>query len=80
MNKNGWIDVKKEKPECSLDPDALGEPMLVWPRNPNTRTHSHVDGHADYGRRATGKPAFYKYGAEIRGVTHWMPMPNGPDV
>ena len=36
------------------------------------------DGFAYYGRRATGKPAFYLHGAEMYGVTHWMPMPDGP--
>jgi hypothetical protein len=24
MNKNGWLDVKMEKPECKRDPEALG--------------------------------------------------------
>jgi len=77
---NGWLKVGMVKPRCPRDPDALGEPVLIWPRNPQGEEHSGVDGHAYYGRRATGRPAFYKHGAEIRGVTHWMPMPKGPNA
>jgi hypothetical protein len=67
-----WLSIEKVKPKCSRDPDALGVPVLIWPR----KTHEY--GVAYYGRRATGKPAFYLYGAEISGVTHWMPLPLGP--
>ena len=75
---NGWLKVEMVKPECPRDPDAFGAPVLIWPRNPHGN-NSGIDGHCYYGRRATGKPAFYKYGAEILGVTHWMPMPNEPN-
>ena len=71
-----WLDVKKTKPLCSRDKHVLGTPVLIWPRNPLEQDN--VDGHAYYGRRATGRPAFYKYGAEILGVTHWMNLPDGP--
>ena len=77
---SGWLEVEMIKPKCPRDPDALGESVLIWPRNPQGDEHSGVDGHAYYGRRATGKPAFYKHGAEIHGVTHWMPMPKGPNA
>ena len=71
-----WIDVKKKKPKCSRSKDALGISVLVWP--PNGVGMVDIDGQAYYGRRAMGRPAFYKFGAEIYGVTHWMPMPEGP--
>lgn len=51
--------------------------MLIWPRNTKAAQVAH-EGFAYYGRRCTGRPAFYLYGAEIHGVTHWMPMPKGP--
>ena len=72
-----WIKVREAKPPCSRDKDALGTPVLIWPRNPQPEQGG-VDGHAYYGRRATGLPRFYKYGAVIYGVTHWMPLPEGP--
>lgn len=66
-----WILASKEKPPCSNDPDALGPEVLVWPR---------ADGAtAFYGRRATGKPEFYRFGAVVH-VTHWMPLPYPPKV
>jgi len=77
---NDWTSVETKKPACHSDPDALGTPVLIWPKNPAGYEQSGIDGHAYYGRRATGKPAFYKHGAEIHGVTHWMPMPKGPNV
>ncbi len=80
MSGFGWLSVEMVKPRCSRDKDALGEPVLIWPRNPKGYEHHGLDGHAYYGRRATGRPAFYKHGAEIHGVTHWMPMPKGPNV
>jgi hypothetical protein len=70
-----WLKVKEIKPYCSRDPNASGTAVLIWPHNPAGVL---VDGHAYYGRRATGRPAFYKHGAELHGVTHWMPLPEGP--
>jgi len=72
-----WLNVKDAKPKCSRNVDALGTPVLIWPRNP-TQNETGVDGFAYYGRRVTGKPTFYIFGAEVLGVTHWMPLPNGP--
>ena len=65
-----WIAVAKRLPKCPRSKDALGTPCLIWPRQ--------EIGVAYYGKRATGKPAFYLYGAEILGVTHWMPLPEAP--
>ena len=68
-----WIPVGKKKPYCARDRGALGTPVLVWPRKD-------TDGFAYYGRRATGNhAAFYLHGAVLEGVTHWMPMPKGPN-
>jgi hypothetical protein len=71
-----WIDVTQRKPPCKRDPDALGVEVLIWPRD----IHD-VGATAFYGRRATGRPAFYKHGASIEGlVTHWAYLPDGPAV
>ena len=67
-----WLKVGTTKPTCPRGEYALGTPVLIWPRGPQ------ADGFAYYGRRATGRPAFYLYGAEISDVTHWQPMPDGP--
>ncbi len=69
-----WLSVEMVKPSCPRDVNAVGTPVLIWPR-----WHGNsLDGFAYYGRRATGKPAFYLFGAEIYDVTHWMPLPKGP--
>ena len=75
-DRNEWLPVSMVLPGCKRDPHALGTLVLIWPRTPDTQ--SGADGFAYYGRRATGRPAFYIYGTEISGVTHWMPMPKGP--
>jgi hypothetical protein len=76
--KDNWISVKVAKPHCPRNPNALGTPVLIWPRDPIG--DSTGIGYACFGRRATGRPAFYLYGAEIHGVTHWQPLPEGPKV
>lgn len=76
-----WIPVTSKKPPCSRKPDALGTPVLIWPRNPEPFSKQEgygCDGFCYYGRRATGRPVFYLFGAEIHGVTHWIEMPKGP--
>jgi hypothetical protein len=79
MAIGGWCNAVTNKPKCSDDPDDLGVPVLIWPRNPEGQEQSGIDGHCYYGRRATGNRAvFYKHGAIIHGVTHWMCMPIGP--
>lgn len=67
-----WIDCKSRLPDHPRGEYALGVPVLIWPRCDQTY------GFAFYGKRATGKPAFYLHGAEVYNVTHWMPVPNGP--
>ena len=78
MSKPSWILVSKKKPPCPRGSIALGTPVLIWPRNPDTLRGGGVDGFAYYGRRASGYPAFYLHGAVLHGVTHWMPLPTGP--
>jgi hypothetical protein len=73
--KNGWISVKEFLPRSRMGRDALGIPVLIWPRNSG---QSEADGAAYFGRRATGKLAFYKYGVEIHGVEAWQYLPRGP--
>ncbi len=66
-----WISVNDKLPRCPRDERSPGTEVLIWPRAEHSVT-------AVYGRRATGYPAFYMYGAQIHGVTHWMPLPKGP--
>lgn len=68
-----WFPVTGKKPLCSRDPDSLGTEVLVWPRDlPD------IGATVFYGRRATGKPEFYKYGAVVHGITHYAYLPEGP--
>ncbi len=73
-----WISVFDAKPKCKRSADAFGTPVLIWPRNPMIHESDNVDGFCYYGRRATARPAFYLFGAEIHGVTHWQYLPKGP--
>jgi hypothetical protein len=57
---------------------AAARRLLVWPRNPPGEPHSGIDGQAYYGMRATDHPEFYKHGAPLLWVTHWMHLPEGP--
>ena len=72
---SGWIPVEESLPPCSRSEEALGTPVLVWPRSGEDSGH---DGLAYFGRRATGRPAFYIYGTQLYHVTHWMSLPPGP--
>ena len=67
-----WINFPEKKPYCSRDKDALGTEVLIWPRP------SAGNATAFYGRRVTGRPEFYKYGAVIHGVRWWKPLPMPP--
>ena len=70
-----WWDTKsRRKPPCPRDPDAPGTPVLVWPYT-DLHTGKKIVQQAYYGRRATGRPAFYLHGAEIHGVRCWASMP-----
>ena len=71
-----WISVKDRMPTCPRNISALGTPVLIWPKKYGDQIGT--DGFAYYGKRATGSPAFYLYGSELHGVTHWQPFPDGP--
>lgn len=73
MNK--WISVKDRLPKCDTQPDSFGVEVLVWPQ-----PHGVGMGQATafYGARVTDEPDFYLHGALVCGVTHWMPLPEGP--
>ena len=77
---DSWIPVSMVKPPCKRNSNALGIPVLIWPRNPSPQDLRAVqpDGFCYYGKRATGHSTFYLYGAEIYGVKFWQPMPKGP--
>lgn len=68
-----WFSVTQKKPPCSRDLNALGTEVLIWPRD-----DGEIGATVFYGRRATGKPEFYKYGAIIHSITHWAHLPGGP--
>lgn len=65
-----WVAVTESLPKCSRKRWSTGVEVLVWPRT--------VVGTAFYGRRVTGEPMFYIYGAVLTNITHWMPLPEGP--
>ena len=68
---NKWIPVSKRPPAKGQRMNALGVEVLIWPRFGGDAT-------AYYGKRFSIEANFYKYGALILGVTHWMPLPKGP--
>ena len=69
-----WIGVKDRLPKCDRKKDSFGVPVLILPRE---KDNPH--GAAFYGKRITDKPCFYICGHIIQGVTHWMPLPDGPE-
>jgi len=74
-----WYSVKEKTPPCSRKPDAPGIEVLIWPNNLSENTGMEIGATAFYGRRATGRPAFYKYGALVPWITHWAMLPLGPE-
>ena len=73
-----WIRVSERLPRCKRDVNSAGTPVLIWPRNPMFHESDAIDGFCYYGKRTTGYATFYLFGAEITGVTHWMPLPEPP--
>ncbi len=66
-----WISVKDKLPKF---PNGSAIEVLVWPRE----LQEGMGGTLFYGNRGMDKPGFYKFGAIVHGVTHWMPMPEPP--
>jgi len=68
-----WISVSDQLPKYSRELDSLGVEVLIWPHT------GHGEATAFYGRRLGSRARFYRYGAEVHGVTHWAPIPAGPN-
>ncbi|VWD01485.1 hypothetical protein BLA17378_05268 [Burkholderia aenigmatica] len=69
---DGWVSVDEKLPSCKRKHGTLGVEVLIWPAmESGERT-------AFFGRRISQKPTFYRYGAPVHGVTHWMPLPAEP--
>lgn len=67
-----WISIDEKLPTCNRKAGSLGVEVLIYPAmETGERT-------AFFGRRISQKPTFYRYGAPVHGVTHWMPLPDAP--
>jgi len=71
LTDSGWISVEDQLPKCPRKAGSPGVEVLIHPRHVGEVT-------AFYGRRVTSQPNFYRYGALVNGVTHWMPLPAVP--
>ena len=70
---DGWTRVDEKLPPYNRKIGSHGVEVLIWPAmESGERT-------AFFGRRISQKPMFYRYGAPVHGVTHWMPVPDGPN-
>ncbi|MDI9680433.1 DUF551 domain-containing protein [Burkholderia cenocepacia] len=68
----GWTKVDEKLPPYNRKIGSHGVEVLIWPAmESGERT-------AFFGRRISQKPMFYRYGAPVHGVTHWMPIPDAP--
>ena len=67
--EQGWIACSERMPDCDMQDRSFGVEVLV---------HPHTERTAFYGCRQTKEPNFYKYGAVLSGITHWMPLPPAP--
>lgn len=70
-----WTLLKNKKPSCKRGEEATS--LLVYPYVDVVTNEVRVQ-QVYYGRRQTGRPEFYLYGAVLHDVTHWMPMPDPP--
>ncbi|MDF3115828.1 DUF551 domain-containing protein [Burkholderia semiarida] len=71
-DREAWISVDEKLPTCNRKAGTLGVEVLIYPAmQTGERT-------AFFGRRISQKPTFYRYGAPVHGVTHWMPLPDEP--
>ena len=65
-----WISVEDRLPDHDKKLYSVGVEVLV---------HGGVSGTAYYGKRINAISQFYKYGAPVDGITHWMPLPPCPE-
>ncbi|MDR8915842.1 DUF551 domain-containing protein [Burkholderia multivorans] len=71
-DREAWISVDEKLPACDRKAGTMGVEVLIYPAmETGERT-------AFFGRRISQKPMFYRYGAPVHGVTHWMPLPAAP--
>ncbi|MPV69423.1 DUF551 domain-containing protein [Burkholderia sp. BE17] len=71
-NSEAWISVDEKLPTFNRKAGSLGVEVLIYPAmETGERT-------AFFGRRISQKPMFYRYGAPVHGVTHWMRLPEKP--
>ncbi|WP_309601162.1 DUF551 domain-containing protein [Burkholderia multivorans] len=72
-DREAWISVDEKLPACDRKAGTMGVEVLIYPAmETGERT-------AFFGRRISQKPMFYRYGAPVHGVTHWMPLPAAPN-
>ncbi|KGC02943.1 hypothetical protein DM81_3435 [Burkholderia multivorans] len=72
VTDTAWISVDERLPKFDRKAGSFGTEVLIWPpMESGERT-------AFFGRRVSTKPSFYRYGAPVYGVTHWMPLPDAP--
>ncbi|WP_179949411.1 DUF551 domain-containing protein [Burkholderia sp. MSMB1078WGS] len=71
-NGNAWISVDEKLPICNRKAGSLGVEVLIYPA---METGERI---AFFGRQISQKPTFYRYGAPVHDVTHWMPLPDEP--
>ncbi|KVE08407.1 DUF551 domain-containing protein [Burkholderia anthina] len=73
-DREAWISVDEKLPTCNRKAGSLGVEVLIYPAmETGERT-------AFFGRRISQKPTFYRYGAAVHGITHWMPLPDEPTL
>lgn len=67
-----WTHVDSAEPSHNKRNESFGTEYFVHPSQPGERT-------AFYGRRLGGKAKWYRHGAPVTGVTHYMPLPAAPE-
>lgn len=71
--EDAWRPIEFEPPH-NRKKDSFGTEYLIHPPT------SGGDRTAFYGRRLGGAACWYRYGAPVRGVTHWRPLPAPPAI
>nr|WP_249192071.1 DUF551 domain-containing protein [Burkholderia ambifaria] len=71
-DREPWISVDERLPACNRKASSQGIEVLIWPAMESGEKT------AFFGKRISMKPMFYRYGAPVHGVTHWMALPDAP--